>query len=580
TIVFPTREKVPAAITATMGNPVYNGEPVGVPTTISAVGDGSDVTLDYTYQWKQGDKNLDAAPTNVGDYTLVISGSNGSYVGSLTIPFTIGKRPLTVTAGNAAVVSGTAPEFTFTSAGLVTGETLTGVGYDCTYDKDRLDPGMARTAIIPHGGTVSSGNGNYAISYVPGTLTINPNKDALKAAIAATEALKVGIEVSDKTPGEVERGKRFVSSAVMTVLENAITAAKQVAGIALAPQEIADAMTALNEATNTFRSAFQTGTYSPGGTVTTPVPKPEPPKTDPGTGNTEVSVPVKPVTKGDTSSATVPEKAVSDAIAAAEKEAAKTGGSASVTITVDAPKDAKTVETTLPSKSLSAVAAGKIEGLKISTPVADLSFDSEALKNIAGVAGEDVKISATQVDAKALTDTQKSQVGDAPVFDFTVTSGDKTISNFNGGTATVSVPYTLKEGESPEFVTVWLLNDAGKLIPIEAKYTDGKIAFETGHFSRYAIGYLPFTDVKADWAYESIVYAYQNKLFSGVGDDKFAPTDNMNRAMLWTVLYRMAGSPGKTEIPANWYADAQAWAIANDISDGTNPTGDITREQL
>ncbi|MEG0442040.1 MAG: S-layer homology domain-containing protein, partial [Oscillospiraceae bacterium] len=319
---------------------------------------------------------------------------------------------------------------------------------------------------------------------------------------------------------------------------------------------------------------------SGGGTVTPPVPKPEPPKTDPGTGNTEVSVPVKPVTKGDTSSATVPEKSVSDAIAAAEKEAAKTGGSSSVTISVDAPKGAKTVETTLPSKSLSAVADGKTEGLKISTPVADLSFDSEALKNIAGMAGKDVKISATQVDTTALTDAQKSQVGDAPVFDFTVTSGDKTISNFNGGTATVSVPYTPKEGENPEFVTVWLLDDAGKLIPIEASYKDGKIAFETGHFSRYAIGYLPFTDVKADWAYESIVYVYQNKLFAGVGDDKFAPTDNMNRAMLWTVLYRMAGSPNQTETPANWYADAQAWAIAEKISDGTNPDGNITREQL
>ncbi|MEG0597725.1 MAG: S-layer homology domain-containing protein, partial [Oscillospiraceae bacterium] len=319
---------------------------------------------------------------------------------------------------------------------------------------------------------------------------------------------------------------------------------------------------------------------SGGGTVTPPVPKPEPPKTDPGTGNTEVSVPVKPVTKGDTSSATVPEKSVSDAIAAAEKEAAKTGGSSSVTISVDAPEGAKTVETTLPSKSLSAVADGKTDGLKISTPVADLSFDSEALKNIAGMAGKDVKISATQVDTTALTDAQKSQVGDAPVFDFTVTSGDKTISNFNGGTATVSVPYTPKEGENPEFVTVWLLDDAGKLIPIEAKYKDGKIAFETGHFSRYAIGYLPFTDVKADWAYESIVYAYQNQLFSGVGENKFAPTDNMNRAMLWTVLYRMAGSPNQTENPANWYADAQAWAMAEKISDGTNPDGNITREQL
>ncbi|MEG1858413.1 MAG: S-layer homology domain-containing protein, partial [Pseudoflavonifractor sp.] len=276
----------------------------------------------------------------------------------------------------------------------------------------------------------------------------------------------------------------------------------------------------------------------------------------------------------------VPEKAVTDAIESAVKEAAKTGGTSSVEIQVAAPKGAKTVETTLTSKSLAAVSDGKTESLKIATPVAEVSFDSEALKNIAGVAGKDVTISIAQVDKGGLTDTQKQQVGDAPVFDFTITSDGRTISDFNGGTATVSVPYTLKAGENPEFVTVWLLDDAGKLIPINAKYADGKITFETGHFSRYAIGYLPFTDVNADWAYESIVYAYNNQLFSGVGNDSFAPADNMSRAMLWSVLYRMAGAPAKTDAPALWYTDAQKWAIAEGISDGSNPMGNVTREQL
>ncbi|MEG2120093.1 MAG: MBG domain-containing protein, partial [Pseudoflavonifractor sp.] len=202
-----------------------------------------------------------AAPRNAGNYTLVITGSDDAYAGSLTLPFSIDKRPLTVTAVDKFVVFGAAPEFTFTSNGLVTNETLTGVTYTCAYDKDKLDPGIARTAIIPRGGTVSRGNDNYAITYVPGTLTINPDNNALTAAIKAAEALKSGVEISDKTPDEETYGKRFVTSEVMKSLENAIAVAKQVVGIALAPQEIADAMTALTSATDAFKSAIQTGTY-------------------------------------------------------------------------------------------------------------------------------------------------------------------------------------------------------------------------------------------------------------------------------------------------------------------------------
>ncbi|MEG2421856.1 MAG: MBG domain-containing protein, partial [Oscillospiraceae bacterium] len=264
TIGFSACEKMSAVITAAIDVKVYDGNQVGEPTPSAKVGNDP-LVLQYTYQWKQGDAVLNTAPRNGGDYTLVINGSNDNFVGSLTLPFTIGKKPLTVTAVDKFVVSGDAPAFAFTSDGLVLGETLTDVAYNCSYDKDNLVPGMARTAIIPHGGTVSSGNDNYAISYVPGTLTISPDKDALNAAIAEAEALKVGIKVSDKTPGEVESGKRFVSSAVMTALENAITVAKQVVEAALNSQNIADAMTALAQTSATFRASIQTGTYNPGG---------------------------------------------------------------------------------------------------------------------------------------------------------------------------------------------------------------------------------------------------------------------------------------------------------------------------
>lgn len=89
----------------------------------------------------------------------------------------------------------------------------------------------------------------------------------------------------------------------------------------------------------------------------------------------------------------------------------------------------------------------------------------------------------------------------------------------------------------------------------------------------------PFADVKESaWYYEAVKYANENGLFSGVSENNFAPTNTMTRAMLWSSLARMAGED--TSGGATWYAKAQDWAKANGISDGSNPSNNITREQL
>lgn len=52
----------------------------------------------------------------------------------------------------------------------------------------------------------------------------------------------------------------------------------------------------------------------------------------------------------------------------------------------------------------------------------------------------------------------------------------------------------------------------------------------------------------------------------------------MNRAMFFTVLARMDGQD--TTGGDTWYSRAMDWAKTAGISDGTNPDGSITREQL
>ena len=90
---------------------------------------------------------------------------------------------------------------------------------------------------------------------------------------------------------------------------------------------------------------------------------------------------------------------------------------------------------------------------------------------------------------------------------------------------------------------------------------------------------LPFVDVSANaWYYESVKASYEAGLMNGVTDTEFAPNAPLTRAMIWTIIARASGV--ETEGGATWYAKAQEWAVTNGVSDGEDPMGNVTREQL
>ena len=104
--------------------------------------------------------------------------------------------------------------------------------------------------------------------------------------------------------------------------------------------------------------------------------------------------------------------------------------------------------------------------------------------------------------------------------------------------------------------------------------------------------HTPFYDVRqADWYYEPVGYVYERGLFSGMSAHQFSPGLTMNRAMLMSVLHRLAGAPEVTGGPVftdvpdgRWYAQAVRWGAAQGITSGAgagtfNPGGNITREQ-
>ena len=88
----------------------------------------------------------------------------------------------------------------------------------------------------------------------------------------------------------------------------------------------------------------------------------------------------------------------------------------------------------------------------------------------------------------------------------------------------------------------------------------------------------PYTDVAVnDWFYNAVGYASANGLMSGTSATTFSPDSPMSRAMVWTVLARAAG---QTITGENWAEAARTWAMAAGVSDGTNPDGTISREEI
>lgn len=101
-----------------------------------------------------------------------------------------------------------------------------------------------------------------------------------------------------------------------------------------------------------------------------------------------------------------------------------------------------------------------------------------------------------------------------------------------------------------------------------------------------------FQDVgQNDWFADAVKYVSENKLMNGTSATAFSPNENMSRAMLATVLYRMSGETAEADSSfgdvssSAYYAAAVNWASSKGIVNGTgadafSPDASITREQL
>ncbi len=90
-----------------------------------------------------------------------------------------------------------------------------------------------------------------------------------------------------------------------------------------------------------------------------------------------------------------------------------------------------------------------------------------------------------------------------------------------------------------------------------------------------------FVDVhEDDWFYTSVWFVVDNQWFEGVSKKEFAPDVAMSRAMWLHVIYRMTHTEESVSTGALWYEQSWAWGQEMGYVDGTNPEGDLTREEL
>ncbi|MDR2089297.1 MAG: S-layer homology domain-containing protein [Clostridiales Family XIII bacterium] len=260
---------------------------------------------------------------------------------------------------------------------------------------------------------------------------------------------------------------------------------------------------------------------------------------------------------------------------------------------------------TLPKAALTKLAEADL-ALDVKLPQGAVTLSKEAAASAGAQANGAVTLSLKAANSSALNSEQKAVAGDRPLYDVSVRdAGGAYITSFDGGLITVSIPYEIKAGEEANGLVVYRLDERGNMQKMETHYDAAakSVVFTTDHLSLYLLAYDEnetdrpqgnlFADVKtSDWFFGDVEYVHANGLMTGTSATAFSPQAKLTRAMLVTILHRLAASPAAGENAAfddvdgaSWYGAAVNWAAEKDVVAGVGdgkfaPNDDVTREQI
>ncbi len=240
----------------------------------------------------------------------------------------------------------------------------------------------------------------------------------------------------------------------------------------------------------------------------------------------------------------------------------------------------------LAGRSIANARSAGVAALQVQFAAGTVTLDSDALAALD--LHKDVAVSLT---GASLTAAQQralgSQAATATLASASVTV-DGAAASYPAGSVRASVPV-----RAADALTAWSLADDGTISAVGGAWDADQQTYAFDVVSGVtAIARFPFTDVPAgSWYYGAAAYAYNNGLFAGTTATTFAPDMTMTRAMLVSVLWRLAGEPAPKgtntfdDVPDGaWYTDAVTWAAENGVVAGIgngrfDPDGSVTREQ-
>ncbi len=388
---------------------------------------------------------------------------------------------------------------------------------------------------------------------------------------------------------------------IATVNAAGVVTAKAAGNVTITAVFDRDTLADLTAACSITVSAVTTGntgstsTSGGGGGGGVGVKLPTAPEAQNTAGRTVVSTTVEGKTLNGKTTMTVPVDSVATMLESAKKaeaagqksvmEFAGTGASGSNQVVFD-----------IPNAALKQIATESKADVMVKSDLATLTFDQKAVETVNGAGSGDVSINISKVDTTNLSNEVKAKVGDRPVYDFSVKTGNTTVSQF-GGNVTVSVPYTLQAGEDADAIVVYYVNSTGELEPMRGHYSaaTGTVDFVTDHFSQYAVGYnkVAFADVSnSAWYNDAVTFMAARGITTGTSEGVFSPNANLTRGQFLTMILRAygidsleAGADNFLDAGNTYYTGYLAAAKALGISNGNGngsflPNQAITRQDM
>lgn len=149
----------------------------------------------------------------------------------------------------------------------------------------------------------------------------------------------------------------------------------------------------------------------------------------------------------------------------------------------------------------------------------------------------------------------------------------------NANKTTVEIPV---ENVTSGTVAVIVHEDGTEELVKDSKPTEHGVQLELSGSTTVKIidNSKTFDDTKDHWSRDEVNFVAARELFNGVGGNQFGVSQPMTCGMVNTVLARLAGVDTTPSQGQAWYEVGTDWAKKNGISDGTNPTAPVTREQL